>query len=625
MKKISKTAVLFFVALIGPFCLDAFMLSFSTAVTGVDAENEAKLNALPDGEDLLPSGIEAFYLSGVSKGYASMSTNPVSGMPFDEVLRITSLVETEHGYDIQLKSLIGVEVEEGDLLLLTFYGRSIYSTDESGVGSVLPLYEKYGSPYTKSLYTSVGLETGWKKFYLSFEVRVDDADGDSYPAYGSKLAFNLGFEPQQIELADICLVRYPSTVSLDDMPYTIADYEGSEDDAEWRTEALARIDEIRKANLQVSVVDADGLPVSNAVVNVEMTEHQFRFGTAINAWMVARGDEDTAIYLEKIKENFNQVTPESTLKWMRWPEYKDIADATVQWAVTNGLTVRGHTTVWPSWAKSPYADDTNEIAYLETNPEELRTRINDHIEDITTAYQGDCIDWDVLNEPYNNTNFMDVLGQDSMMEWFELVQQYDSDTRLCINDFGILTNGEDLDTDHMQAYEDTISYLLTNGAPLQAIGMQGHFQEVMTAPANLLEIFDRFSQFDLPLLVTEFDHRTSNQETQAMYMRDILIAAFSHPAVDTFMMWGLWDAMHWSDNAPLYEDDWSLKPGGEVYQYYVLDQWWTREEGETDSDGSYSVRGFMGDYEITVTTDTSTNSLTLTLPDAGTSVEVMLP
>ncbi len=616
MNKTLKTGWVYFAAFLalGTGCFSA----------ASDPVAEKKLDALPEGEGLLPSsGLAAFSLRGIDEGYAQMTVGAATNMPFNEVLSITSTVMPENSYDIQLKCPIGFEVHEEELLLLTFYGRCQSTSDESGQGSALALFEKDGAPYTKSLFFSAGLESHWKKFYIPFRVKGNKTE-KSFPARGTQLAFNLGFKPQQIELAEIRLHRYPSTVSMDELPCTVNDYEGSEADAAWRKEALARIDEVRKSDLQVRVVDAAGTPVPNAVVNVKMTRHQFRFGTAVNAWTMARDNEDTAVYLEKIKENFNQIVLESTMKWMRWPEHKEKAAKTVEWALANGLTVRGHTTVWPSWRKSPWEHDPEEVQRMEENPELLRTRLHEHIRDITTAYQGKCVDWDVINEPYNNTDFMRLLGRDSMVEWFKLVHQHDPEARLCINDFGILTNGKILDAPHVLHYEDTIAYLLENGAPLQAIGMQGHFREVMTPPKNLLKIFDRFSKFNLPLMVTEFDHRTNNSETQSMYMRDLLIAAFSHPSVDSIIFWGFWDGMHWRNQAPLYQKDWTLKPGGKVYQDLVLNQWWTTEEGQTDADGVFSTRGFMGEYEITVTTDTSTHTQAVSLSDAGKTVEIAL-
>ena len=50
-----------------------------------------------------------------------------------------------------------------------------------------------------------------------------------------------------------------------------------------------------------------------------------------------------------------------------------------------------------------------------------------------------------------------------------------------------------------------------------------------------------------------------------------------------------------------FNQDWSPKPSDKVYEDLVLHDWWTNADGATDATGSYPVRGFLGDYEVTVT------------------------
>ena len=87
----------------------------------------------------------------------------------------------------------------------------------------------------------------------------------------------------------------------------------------------------------------------------------------------------------------------------------------------------------------------------------------------------------------------------------------------------------------------------------------------------------------------------------ATYLRDYLTMIFSHPSMDGFMMWGFWDGAHWHNNAPLFYQDWSLKPSGQTFVDMVFNEWWTSENGQTDANGEYFVRGFKGKYKVTIT------------------------
>ena len=50
----------------------------------------------------------------------------------------------------------------------------------------------------------------------------------------------------------------------------------------------------------------------------------------------------------------------------------------------------------------------------------------------------------------------------------------------------------------------------------------------------------------------------------------------------------------------MFRRDWSLKPNGGAYEDLVFKQWWTNADGKTATSGTFTTRGFLGDYEIEV-------------------------
>jgi hypothetical protein len=98
-------------------------------------------------------------------------------------------------------------------------------------------------------------------------------------------------------------------------------------------------------------------------------------------------------------------------------------------------------------------------------------------------------------------------------------------------------------------------------------------------------------------------------------MRDFLTIVFSHPAVESFLMWGFWDGAHWYDDAPIFREDWSVKPSGQVFLDLVFDTWWTDETAVTDSDGMVTFRGYHGDYDVTATHGGESLSADMTLAE----------
>ena len=128
-------------------------------------------------------------------------------------------------------------------------------------------------------------------------------------------------------------------------------------------EADERIEKIRKGNLTVKVVDFKGHPVSNALVSVAQTRHEFLFGTALSTDMFRSKatNSEAAVYRDHVKKYFNQAVTENALKWPDVEPKKDdvhyeIVDAMAGWCRTNEIVLRGHCLFWschvPEWAKA---------------------------------------------------------------------------------------------------------------------------------------------------------------------------------------------------------------------------------------------------------------------------------
>lgn len=361
----------------------------------------------------------------------------------------------------------------------------------------------------------------------------------------------------------------------------------------WREAAEARIERIRKAELAVEVTSGGGKPAPGVPVRVRMTKHAFGWGTAVAGRFLLAEGGDSEKYRQAILDNFNMAVLENDLKWPQWEQDRETPLAALKWLHSNGITrVRGHTLVWPGWRWLP-----KDLKDLAGDPAALRRRVLDHIRDEAAATRGLLEDWDVVNEPYTNHDLIDILGRDEMAAWFRAAKEFDPKPVLYLNDFNILEAGG-RDAAHQRHFYETLRFLLDRGAPLGGIGIQGHFREV-TPPEKMLEILDLFSEFNLPIRITEFDFETDDEKLQAEFTRDFLTVCFSHPRVDAFLMWGFWEGRHWRPKGAMLRRDWSPKPNHGVWRDLVHGRWRTRAEGATDETGVYRVRAFRGEYEIT--------------------------
>jgi endo-1,4-beta-xylanase len=110
-------------------------------------------------------------------------------------------------------------------------------------------------------------------------------------------------------------------MTLSQLPVTRVTYDGRDTNAPWRATAAANIAKNRMANLVVHVVDAQGVPVPDAQVSVNMTRNAFGFGTAQAAHSflpeptVDGGTTTWDIYRGYLPKLFNTATDENALKW----------------------------------------------------------------------------------------------------------------------------------------------------------------------------------------------------------------------------------------------------------------------------------------------------------------------
>ena len=519
----------------------------------------------------------------------------VTGPGISQAWRITTVADTSPSYAIEFRTPVTRAVARGAIALLRFLARAVSITDESGAAFLQVVAQKSSPNYDKSLQATQSLTHAWQEFFVPFTF---DAD---YAARAVEVVFGFGFKRQSVELAGFDFVYYGKSVALSSLPRTRATYAGSEAGAPWRTAALARIETLRKGDFSIVVVDAQGRPVPGATARVTQTKSAFHFGTALQMSRLVNDSPDNRLYRQKTLELFNAASTENDLKWPPWDGEWGSSFAKTQtlagltWLKNHGFHVRGHVLVWPGWRHLP-----NAITALRGTPRqgEIPARALAHIADIVTATRDLVDEWDVLNEPYANHDLMDLFGPAIQADWFQAARAASPTVPLFLNDYS--NHDASLDAGHVAHFETTARYLKDQGAPLGGLGLQAHISANPSPPANVLAVLDRYAALGLPVRITEFDVNTDDEQLQADYTRDFLIALYSHATVVGFQTWGFWENAHWIPKAAMYRADWSEKPNTRAYKSLVLDQWRTRANGTTDAQGTWHGRGFHGDYLVTV-------------------------
>ena len=562
------------------------------------------------GRSLLPIDLspqEWGFYPGKNNSAPVASAEPVTveHPSFEQAMRVHALHPSGQFYNGSLFLKANQAVTAGDTLLIRLYFRSIKNNEETGQGFATVFLQGPKPRYKKYIVHEITASSKWQEFLLPVKIT------DSLPKGKLSLLIGAGAgsKEQTWDIGGIELLNYGDSIDPSTLPKTEATYAGRESDAAWRIAADERIERYRKGDFRIEVTTSDGTPIEGATVEIRQQRHAYHFGSVITASLITDKSEDAEIYRQKVLELFNQSGTENDLKWGPWVgdwggHFNQSATLeALNWLKDHHLYLRGHVLIWPS--KKHMAKHIQ--PYLPAGDPQsadpaAKQLVLDHIAEITTSTAEYIDEWDVLNEPYYNHYLMDSFGDEVMVDWFKEARKHLPTQALYLNDAGILSdNGRDLA--HHEDYQNKLAFLLSNGAPVTGLGFQGHFGTSPTSIERVYSILDQFHNTfpELDIRITEFDVHTDDEQLLADYTRDFLTIAFSHPATVGVQCWGFWAGAHWRPESAMYTKDWQEKGNARQWKQLTREVWWTNLSGQSDADGSFSGRGFYGDYTIRVT------------------------
>lgn len=255
-----------------------------------------------------------------------------------------------------------------------------------------------------------------------------------------------------------------------------------------------------------------------------------------------------------------QIVPVYELKWptLRPDAHTfafEKADALLDFAQQNQMTMRGHNLVWyadlPAWTKDIQDARTAE-----------RTLV-DHISTVVSYYSGKLTSWDVVNEPIPDivrgpTDRRDCLwskflGQRYIPLAFRTAAAIDPHVQLCINEYDIESVGPRFAAKRA-AYRNLILELMDQNVPLRAVGLQSHLHGDTEVDSDGLAAFvEEIRSFGLDVVVTELDvddHTLPGPAAErdaivAKRVTDVLTAVTSKAPLDSILTWGIADRYSW--------------------------------------------------------------------------------
>lgn len=380
---------------------------------------------------------------------------------------------------------------------------------------------------------------------------------------------------------------------------------------DWKAQANARIEQNRKRDVRLLIVDTAGNPVPGTTVAVKQTRNAFGFGSAIN------NNIANSNYAAFFKTNFQWAVMENESKWYynepsRSNVTYTVANNITNFCYTNGITMRGHTLFW--------AVDANVQTWVKNLTDaNLRIHLTNRLNSAVNHFKYTFVHWDVNNEMLHGDYFGNRLGGWVNPWMFQHARSQDPNVKLFVNDYNVVAGSETDD------YKQQITGLISSNAPIDGIGVQGHFGATIN-PLVTESRLDSIAELGLPIWVTEFDSSNADENVRADNLEMLYRIAFSKSSVDGVLMWGFWAGSHWrGSNAAIVDLNWTLNAAGQRYQA-LLAEWTTTNSGASGGGGAYDFRGFHGNYDVTLTPPGGQPTLRrITLdPGAGTNVVTLV-
>lgn len=494
-------------------------------------------------------------------------------------------------------------IDKNDVCLVAIWIRSVNQ------GGKVFLFAEQSTTYDKEIYTELSTTTNWQLYMVPFKAKIN------YKQKEINFGLHLATADQTIEIGGTAVINYANLATLNKLPIQLnfGLYDGAEANAPWRAEAEAQINNIRKANLNIKVINPTD--VGGLSAHVEMIQHCFKFGTAVVSDRFNEGStpsvyEEKLLNLDGKGHGFNEVVFENDLKWPGWEgqwfNTHEGIKRDIKWLKDRNISVRGHNLVWPGWSYSP--PDIN----ASQSPQYIIQRVRNHIKSLLSPDQiGDqCEDWDVINEITANNDYANhfkgqlgyVTGREFYAQVFKMVDSLIPNATLYLNDYVALENADN-QSNRITLWQSYIDEILAQGGNIEGIGLQGHFGTAPTGIPSVKKLLDDFyTKYNLPMKVTEYDiNNLVPPDVQAKYMNDILTICFAHPSMQGFLMWGFWDGAHWQNNAPIFNNDWTMKPSGKAFVDLVFNKWWTDVKIPVQSNLDNQLKAFKGKYRITIT------------------------
>lgn len=296
----------------------------------------------------------------------------------------------------------------------------------------------------------------------------------------------------------------------------------------------------------------------------EVYRDYFDIGAAVNPKTIANSQQ-------LLKTHFNSITAENEMKFVSvHPEEGcytfEAADQLLDFAVANGMKMRGHTLVWHNQTSDWIFQAENGAP---ATRELILERLKSHIDTVVGRYKGHIYAWDVVNEVIEDksdiwlrdSNWLQLVGEDFIAKAFQFAHEADPDALLFYNDYN---ESNPVKRDKIIKL---IQSLKDQDVPIHGVGLQAHWNLTGPTIEEIREAIEKYAVLGLQLQLTELDvsvfeyeDRRTDLTAPTAHMLELQAERYGQifellrqykDVISAVTFWGAADNYTWLDDFPV--------------------------------------------------------------------------
>ncbi len=162
------------------------------------------------------SKLNKIFKPAINRGKMEWRTVPITDhIVIKSALHLTTVTPPKDMWELQIVAYSKTKVDEGDNLLISFWGRKLSTYDDKDPGLVACVFEKSSPDWNKSIHHFTELDKEWKQYFYPFK------SIGTYKPGEAQVCFQIGTKAQMIEIANIEVLNYKNKYSLSELPSSL--------------------------------------------------------------------------------------------------------------------------------------------------------------------------------------------------------------------------------------------------------------------------------------------------------------------------------------------------------------------------------------------------------------------